>query len=272
MWAELIEQDDPVPGREIIRVHHDDGRTEQLRLHEYERLYELPGVYEQIVDVRLGCRSPQVFARLLAETVDRIGWERGNVRVIDVAAGNGMSGEALVAEGLRPVLGTDIVPAARAAALRDRPGVYEDYRTLDLLDLSPEQRDAFAGLRAAALNCVAPVGVAARQLPPRALTAAVALLAPDALVAYLHDPSHGVPDPVSDRLWAEELGPGVVAEELERRRYLHRRTVNGARYEADAVVWRVRRDQSSTMAIASTSSRQPGWARASTPSSVSTGL
>jgi hypothetical protein len=241
MRAELIEQDDPVPGREIIRVHHEDGRTEELRLHDYERLYELPGVYEQIVEDRLGCRSPQVFARLLAQTVDRVGWERENVRVIDVAAGNGMSGEALLAERLRPVLGTDIVPAARTAALRDRPGVYGAYRTLDLLDLSPAQRDALAALRADAINCVAPVGEAARQLPPRALTAAVALLAPDALVAYLHDPSHGVPDPVTDALWAEELGPGVVAEELERRRYVHRRTVNGATYEADAVIWRVRR-------------------------------
>jgi hypothetical protein len=241
MRAELTEQDDPVPGREIIRVHYDDGRTEELRLHDYERLYELPGVYEQIVDVRLGCRSPQVFARLLAETVDRIGWERENVRVIELAAGNGMSGEALLAERLRPVLGTDIVPAARAAALRDRPGVYGAYRTLDLLDLSVEQRDALVDLRADAVNCVAPVGEAARQLPPRALTVAVALLAPDALVAYLHDPSHGVPDPVTDALWAEELGSGVVAEELERRRYIHRRTVNGAPYEADAVVWRVRR-------------------------------
>ena len=38
----------------------------------------------------------------------------GSVRAIDIAAGNGISGEALLAEGIRPVLGTDIVDVARA--------------------------------------------------------------------------------------------------------------------------------------------------------------
>ena len=47
--------------------------------------------------------------------------------VIDIAAGNGVSGEALAAQGLHPVLGTDIVPAAREATLRDRPALYDEY-------------------------------------------------------------------------------------------------------------------------------------------------
>jgi hypothetical protein len=240
--AELAEQDDPTAGLELIRVTHEDGRTEELRLHDYERLYALPGVYEQIVHERLRCRSPQVFATMLGAAVDRVGWARGDVRVIDVAAGNGMSGEALVAEQLRPVLGTDIVPAARAAALRDRPDVYEAYWILDLQELSVEQRDAVFQLRANALNCVAPVGDQPNQLPAKALVAASGLLTPDAVVAYLHDPASGVPDPVTHELWTAELGASVTADVLERRRYVHRLTVNGSPYEADAVVWRVRRD------------------------------
>ena len=239
--AELAEQDDPTAGLELIRVRHEDGRTEELRLHDYERLYALPGVYEQIVHERLRCRSPQVFATMLGEAVDRVGWDRGDTRVIDVAAGNGMSGEALVAERLRPVLGTDIVPEARAAALRDRPDVYGEYWILDLLELSVEQRDAMIQLRANALNCVAPVGDGPRQLSAKALVAATELLAPDALIAYLHDPVHGVPDPVTRELWTAELGASVSADELERRHYVHRLTVNGSPYEVDAVVWRVRR-------------------------------
>jgi hypothetical protein len=199
-------------------------------------------VYEQIVHERLRCRSPRVFATLLGGAVDRVGWARGEVRVIDVAAGNGMSGEALVAERLRPVLGIDIVPAARAAALRDRPGVYEAYWILDLLDLSVGQRDAVLRLRANALNCVAPVGDEPDQLSAKALVAACGLLTPDALIAYLHDPASGVPDPVTRELWRAELGASVSADELERRRYVHRLTVNGSPYEVDAVVWRVRRD------------------------------
>jgi hypothetical protein len=43
------------------------------------------------------------------------------MRVLDIAAANGASGEALSAAGLHLVLGTQIVESARGAALRDRP-------------------------------------------------------------------------------------------------------------------------------------------------------
>jgi hypothetical protein len=239
--AELADQPDPEVGQEVIRVHHHDGRVEELRLHDYERLYALPGVYEQIVSERLGCRSPAELAGMLGHAVDALGWARTDVRVLDIAAGNGISGEALAAEGLRPVLGTDIVPSAREAALRDRPGLYDRYLTLDLLKLSGAKRSEVASLRANALSCVAPVGEHGSELPPVALVAAAGLLAPDALVVYMHDPHRGVPDAMTGRVWEAGLGPGSTAQELERRRYVHRRTVNGAPFEMDGVVWRLRR-------------------------------
>jgi hypothetical protein len=239
LHAELLEQDDPRIGREVIRVRHEDGRVEELRLHEYERLYSLPGVYEQIVQERLGCTSPAKIASLLAAAVDAAGWARADVRVIDVAAGNGISGEALAAEGLTAVLGTDIVPAAREAALRDRPGLYAEYLILDLLALTAEQARRLRSLRANALTCVAPVGDDASQVPVAAFLEAVGALADDAFVAYMHDPNYGVDDPVSAELFRGRLG--LEAMEVARERYLHRRTVNGAPFEMVGVVWRLRR-------------------------------
>ena len=171
----------------------------------------------------------------------RLGWERASVRVLDVAAGNGVSGEALAAEGLRPVLGTDIVAAARDAALRDRPGLYDDYLILDLLDLDDDQRAQLAGLGACVLSCVAPVGEHPSQLPPDALVAAAAALTPDALVGYMHDPTFGTPDRSPQSCGPAGSAPDVRAEELERRRYVHRRTVNGEPFEMEGVVWRLRR-------------------------------
>jgi hypothetical protein len=158
--------------------------------------------------------------------------------VIDLAAGNGVSGEALRHARLRPVLGTDIVPAARVAALRDRPGVYDDYLTLDLLTLTPAQQEMLRALRANAISCVVPVGSGLQQLPPKALTAAARLLSEDALVVYLHDPQFGDDDEITERLWRRELGEQIRAELLSRSRYLHRQTVTGRPYEMDAVVWR----------------------------------
>ncbi len=238
--AELPEQGEPEIGNELIKVRYDDGRTEEVRLHDYARLFAIPGLYERIVQDRLDCRSPAQIASMLADAVDDIGWDRARVRVIDVAAGNGISGEALLAQGLAPVLGTDIVPTARDAALRDRPSVYDSYETLDLLALTDEQQRTIAALGANALACVAPVGTGSQQLPPAALAAVARLLADDALIAYMHDPTLGVPDQVTPELWREHLGDDVEAERLECRRYLHRRTITGQPYEMDGVIVRLR--------------------------------
>jgi hypothetical protein len=240
--AELApDQDDAEIGQELIRVRFDDGHVEELRLHDYERVYSLPGVYEQIVHERLGCRSPAEIAEMLGTAADGLGIARATLRVLDVAAGNGLSGAALAAAGMRPVVGTDIVPAAQAAALRDRPDTYEQYLTLDLLNLSEAEVREVRELRLRAVCCVAPVGEHSQQLPAAALAAAVLLVEPDALVAYMHDLTFGTPDPITPGFWRGELGSGTSAELLARRRYLHRYRIDGSPYEMEGLVWRVRR-------------------------------
>ena len=235
----LPAQVDPLIGQELIEVRYGDGTVEQLRLHDYERLYALPGAYEAIVQDRLRCVSPVVIASLLGAAIDRLGRPRASVRAIDIAAGNGISGEALLTEGIRPVLGTDIVDVAREAALRDRPDVYGEYLTLDLLALDAEQERHIRSLRADVVQCVAPVGDSGGQLPEAALAAVVRLLEPDSLVAYMHDPGPNPEDAVTYGFWRRELGSDVVATELTRQRYVHRQTVNGRPFEMNAVVWHI---------------------------------
>jgi hypothetical protein len=240
LTAELVDSGaDPEIGQELIRVTFPDGRVEELHLHDYDRLYALPGVYETIVHDRLGCRSPAEIAAMIGRTADALGFSRETIRVLDVAAGNGVSGEALQAEGLRPIIGSDIVPSAGEAVRRDRPELYEEYLVLDLLDLAPGDFERLAGAQANVLSAVAVVGDGPKHLPPEALAAAAGALAPDALVAYMHTP--GEPEPVTAEFWSAQLGSGTQAEELERRVYLHRRTVTGGRYELEGVVWRIRR-------------------------------
>ncbi len=234
-------QGDPEIGQERIVVYHDDGSLEEVRLHDYDRLYALPGVYEQIVQEDLGCQSPAVVAELLGRALDELGRDRAATRVIDIAAGNGVSGEALVAAGIVPVLGTDIVDGARTAALRDRPSVYGEYRTLDLLALDDGRRAHLRELGADALTCVAPVGGSGGRVPAAAFAAAVAALADDAVTVHLHDPRWGDADVVDEAFWPARLGPGVTGTRLAHRRYGHRLTVAGAPYEMEAAVWRVTR-------------------------------
>jgi hypothetical protein len=232
-------QGDPEIGTERIAVYHDDGRVQEIELHDFARVYALPGVYEQIVQEDLGCRSPAKVAQLLVAALDRLGCDRGAARVIDVAAGNGVSGEALREAGVTAVLGTDIVPEARAAALRDRPDVYGEYLTLDLAALTGAQADHLRSLRADALTCVAPVAERAGSVPPGALAAVAALLSHDALVVALHDPRHGDPEALTEHFWRHALGDGVTATRLAHERYLHRFLVTGAPYELEATVWRL---------------------------------
>jgi hypothetical protein len=236
--VEIPQQADPQIGRERILVHFDDGRTEELRLHEYERVYALPGLYEEVVQCRLDCRSPAEIASMLAGATDSLGWPRSQVRVLDVGAGNGISGAALVEHGMRPVIATDLEPAARGAALRDRPEVYDSYLITDLVDLSPSQEAAIAALAPNALTCVAPVGAGPQHIPPAALITAARLLTPDAVIAYMRDATDE-PDLVTEQMWLAGL-PGVtLAQELTRRRYRHRYTVNRRPVLMEGVVWRI---------------------------------
>jgi hypothetical protein len=238
--VEIPPQADPQTGRERILVHFDDGRTEELRLHDYDRVYALPGLYEEVVQRRLDCRSPEEIASMLAGATDGLGWDRSQVRVLDVGAGNGISGEALAALGMRPAVATDLEPAAREAALRDRPDVYDAYLITDLVAPSPSQGRTIAELAPNALTCVAPVGAGPRHIPPAALVTATRLLAPDAVIAYMREATDE-PDLVTERMWLAELEGVTRAEELARRRYRHRYTVNRRALMMEGVVWRVSR-------------------------------
>ena len=233
----------PEIGAERIAVHHDDGRVEEVALHDYARVYSLPGVYEQIVSEDLGCRSPARLAQLLGSALDDLGRDRASTRVIDVAAGNGVSGEALRAAGMggRGLIGTDILPEARVAALRDRPDVYSEYLTLDLTALTDAQSEHLRGRHAGALCCVAPVG--AGGVPPQAIAAVSALLGDDALLVAMYDPRAAAPDPLTDAFWSAH---GIAGERLHHERYLHRFLVTGAPYELEANVWRLRRARDPT--------------------------
>ena len=183
-------------------------------------MFAIPGLYEEVVQRRLGCRTPERVAALLAAAAGNAG-----LRVLDAGAGNGVSGDALAAAGLDPVVGLDLEPAARDAALRDRPGRYGAYLVADLAALAPAEEAAIRAARPQALACVGSVG--GGHLPPAAVVAGLELLEPPALLAYAFDVGRG-PDPL------REVLAGVP--ELARERYVHRRTVTGGERVWEAVV------------------------------------
>lgn len=127
------------PGRdqteEALVVRHADGRTDRFRLHEYDRVYAVPGLYEEVVQDRLQSASATILAERLIACAADAGTAPGDLAVFDLGAGNGVSGGELRARGVRTLVGSDNSATARDAARRDRPGLYAEYLVGDTDEL-----------------------------------------------------------------------------------------------------------------------------------------
>jgi hypothetical protein len=143
---------------ESLTVRFDDGREERMRLHEYERVYAIPGLYEEVVQRRLECLSPTTLADGIVGAAQRDGIAPADLRVFDLAAGNGVTGEKLAAHGVRELVGSDTVAEAREAALRDRPGLYSEYVVGDI-DHTPQLRELVHSRSLNALVCAGALGL-----------------------------------------------------------------------------------------------------------------
>ncbi|BBG02330.1 MULTISPECIES: class I SAM-dependent DNA methyltransferase [Pseudonocardia] len=157
------------------------GGWQEYRFHDYDALYRIPGLYEKLFYDILQCQSPPVVCDLLVEQLRAQQVDPSSLRVLDVGAGNGIVAEELRSRGVGKVVGVDIIPEARDAAERDRPGVYADYHVVDLTALDDEQAESIAAGGFDALTCVAALGFG--DIPPAAFRAAFDMVAVDGFVA-----------------------------------------------------------------------------------------
>jgi len=160
----------------------EDGETKQIRFHDYGELYLRPGLYEQLYYDRLRSNSPHKIAALLKRVVDETGGVFTQLRVLDVGAGNGVMGEAMIEYGVARLIGVDILPEAYQAAERDRPSTYDAYYVIDLAHLSPDIRDQLRGWRLDCMTSVAALGFG--DIPPQAFLEAFNLIEPGGWIAF----------------------------------------------------------------------------------------
>ena len=159
-----------------------DGNARRIRFHDYAAVYSHPGLYEQLFYDALECRSPTTVRSLLEERLRAAGSDPGELRVLDVGAGNGMVGEELHDMGASSVVGVDIIEEAAAAAERDRPGIYDDYFVVDLTDIPPKVREELESWRFNSLTSVAALGFG--DIPPLAFAQAYNLVEPSGWIAF----------------------------------------------------------------------------------------
>jgi len=214
----------------------------RVGFHDYAAIYAVPGLYEAVFQDALEMRSHIEVVRLYGETLSSLGRPAGDERVFDLGAGNGAGGQELRALGVGGVVGLDLEPAARAAAQRDRPGVYDDFLVGDLGGFLAEE---LAALRARAFTTVlalAAIGVG--HIPPAVLDRALGLLEPGGLFGFAVTPAllPGSEDAAGlasgyPAFFAELFGDR--AEELARHAYVHRLQTDGTPHHAVALVGRL---------------------------------
>ncbi|HUA06529.1 MAG TPA: hypothetical protein VMB27_21670 [Solirubrobacteraceae bacterium] len=225
----------PEADGEYIALRSEGSEEEIVHLHDYERIYATPGLYEQVVQDLLECRSPQTAVDGLARALTGLGIDPNEIALLDLGAGTGIVGELATELGVRTLIGIDSLEAARTACLRDRASLYDDYLIGDLAAPSPELRARLRRHRPTALISAGALG--GTHAPPAALRGAIALLPAGAPVVF-----------TIDEKWMQTDGPGgfrtAMTELLtsgtlrlrERSRFQHRLSTAGPPIHYELVV------------------------------------
>ena len=132
-----------------------NGADIKIGFHEYDKIYSIPGLYEQIFYDFLRCVSPQKICALLIDALKNDKRTLKSLCAFDLGAGNGIAGELLQKQGIPRIYGLDIIPEAKAAAKRDRPNVYQKYYLGDLTHLRPLLREELISKE---FNCMVSAG------------------------------------------------------------------------------------------------------------------
>ncbi len=199
---------------------------QRLRFHDYAEIFGVKGLYERLFYDELQCNSPRTMRELLAQALDQGGQDPAELRVLDLGAGNGMVAEELDDLGADRLVGVDIIEAARDAAQRDRPGLYDDYLVADMSEPSVGEDRT---LREADLNCLTSVAALGfGDIPPAAFANAFNYVAPGGFVAFnLRDHFLEDTDPSGFNLLIRRMLTEGTIDPVVRRRYRHRLSVSG---------------------------------------------
>jgi hypothetical protein len=216
----------PETDGEYIGLRRGAGAEEIVHLHDYDQIYSTAGLYERIVQELLGCTSPQVVADGLLRALESRGLEPAQTTLLDVGAGTGLVAELVASDGITDVIGLDSLESARAACLRDRPGLYRVYRVADLAHPDKRVRADLLALRPNAMTAAGAFG--GKHASADALRTALGLLPRGAPIAF-----------TIDERWTSTDGPGAFKTPLadlvssgaltllERSRFKHRVTTAG---------------------------------------------
>lgn len=225
----------PEADGEYIVLRDESPSEEIVHLHDYARIYRVPGLYEHVIQELLSCRSPRVAVQGLADALAQLTCDPAQTVLLDIGAGTGIVGELASKIGVATVIGLDSLPAARAACLRDRPRIYQEYLVGDIAAASPELVAAVRRHRPNALISAGAFGGA--HAPPAALINAVELIPLGAPIVFTIDEGllrNDAPD--GFRAAVDQLFDSGRLRLLRRARFQHRVSTTGHPIHYELVV------------------------------------
>lgn len=218
---------------------HDSGEKEKIEFHDYGRIYQTPGLYEQIFYDRLKCTSPNVVTSILNKALVSEHLQFTELRVLDFGAGNGLMGEALKEFGVSRMVGPDIEPMAKQASFRDRPDLYDSFYVNDFTNLSKEQVDEYKEWSLDCLTTVAALGFG--DIPVKAFHQAMNLIDENGWVAF--NIKESFMQPTDNSGFSKYIRNLILSEHWEVHfieRYRHRVSIEGVPLYYYAIVARKR--------------------------------
>jgi len=178
------------PKPEISNLNQDEvyfyiqegDQKRKIRFHDYDKIYNVQGLYEQIFYDRLKCTSPEKVATILESSLKQSEDNLSELRILDFGAGNGMMGEALKKHGVSRLIGVDIIPEAYEATLRDRPELYDAYYVEDFTTLSEDKKEDIASWQCDCMVTVAALGFG--DIPTKAFFEAFNIITTRGWIAF----------------------------------------------------------------------------------------
>lgn len=153
-----------------------------MRFHDYDQIYQVQGLYEQIFYDRLKCTSPSKVTEILEAAINQSEENFSELRVLDLGAGNGMMGEELKKHGVSRLIGVDIIPEAYDATVRDRPGLYDAYYVSDFTKLKKDTKEELVSWGCDCMVTVAALGFG--DIPAKAFIEAFNIIKSQGWVAF----------------------------------------------------------------------------------------
>jgi SAM-dependent methyltransferase len=222
------------PKNEMINQSQDEtyfflqgsGEPRKIRFHDYDEIYQVPGLYEQIFYDRLKCTSPVKVATILEAAITQSSKNFTELRVLDLGAGNGLMGEELKKRGISRLVGVDIIPEAYDATIRDRPGIYDAYHVEDFTALDGKVRDEIASWDCNCMVTVAALGFG--DIPAKAFIEGFNIINTKGWVAFNIKESFF--DKTDDTGFSRMMRELIFSEYLDIyhiERYRHRLSIDG---------------------------------------------